>query len=298
MNDVEGLATHRRTIERLIGLLDAIRSVAEIAWRRAEQSFQPLTVYRAHLQNLFPPALDALTPEQRDLILHGDKGGRSIGVLFISSERGLCGPFNNRLVTQGLQRIRALVGQDQTIKFLCLGGRGKRLLEAAGHSLLYGKPLPSLAIPSYVDIEGVALDLLELVERGALSRLVVVHNAPVHRFQYGVTLRDLLPPAIAAPQRRHKPKRIAVKPAQDAPTLVTHLLTEYLLVELYQAVIESAISEQLARIYTMRLATENANKLLEKFTLEYNLARSQAVTQELLEIVAGYEATNKKKPKS
>ena len=295
MSDVEELATHRHTIERLIDLLDAIRSVAEIAWRRAEQSFQPLTAYRTRLQSVFPPALDALTLEQQDLILRGGKDERPIGVLFVSSERGLCGPFNDRLVTQGLQRLRALTEQNHEIRLLCLGSRGKRLLEAAGHSLLYAKPLPSLAIPSYVDIEGAALDLLELVERGAFSRLVVVHNAPVHRFQYGVMLRDLLPPAIATPQRQHKPKRVAVKPARDAPTLVTHLLTEYLLVELYQAVIESAISEQLARIYTMRLATENANKLLEKLTQEYNLARSKAVTQELLEIVAGYEATDKKR---
>lgn len=293
MSDVEELSAHRHTIERLIGLLDAIRSVAEIAWRRAEQGFQPLTVYRAHLQTVFPQALDALTPEQRDLILHGSEDGRPIGALFISSERGLCGPFNDRLIAQGLQRIRALAVQNHAIQFLCLGSRGKRLLEAAGHSFLYAKPLPSLAIPSYVDIEGVALDLLELAERGMFGRLVVVHNAPVHRFQYGVTLRDLLPPTIATPQRPLK--RVAVKPARDAPTLVTHLLTEYLLVELYQAVIESAISEQLARVYTMRLATENANKLLEKLTLEYNLARSQAVTQELLEIVAGYEATDKKR---
>ena len=294
MSDIEGLAVHRHTIERLIGLLDAIRSVAEIAWRRAEQSFQPLTVYRTHLQSVFPPALDALTQEQRDLIVHGGENERPIGVLFVSSERGLCGPFNDRLVTQGLQRLHPLAEQAHAIRFLCLGSRGKRLLEAAGHRLLYVKPLPSLAIPSYVDIEGVALDLLEFVERGAFGRLVVVHNAPVHRFQYGVMFRDLLPPALVTQQRRPS-KRGAVKPARDAPTLVTHLLTEYLLVELYQAVIESAISEQLARMYTMRLATENANKLLEKLTLEYNLARSQAVTQELLEIVAGYDATDKKR---
>jgi F-type H+-transporting ATPase subunit gamma len=75
--------------------------------------------------------------------------------------------------------------------------------------------------------------------------------------------------------------------------LLTHLLTEHLLLDLYQAVIESAMSEQLARVYTMRLATENANKLLEKLRLDYSLAQSYAVTNSLLEIVAGYEATKK-----
>jgi F-type H+-transporting ATPase subunit gamma len=73
--------------------------------------------------------------------------------------------------------------------------------------------------------------------------------------------------------------------------LIPHLLTEHLLLGLYQAVMKSAISEQLARVYTMRLATENARKLLDRLTVEYNLAATQAVTNALPEIVAGYEAT-------
>ena len=84
---------------------------------------------------------------------------------------------------------------------------------------------------------------------------------------------------------------MSVKPATDVPALVTHLLTEHLLIGLYRAVIESVISEQLARIYTMRLAVEHAEKLLETLTLDYNLARRHAETNSLLEIVTGYEAT-------
>jgi F-type H+-transporting ATPase subunit gamma len=164
------------------------------------------------------------------------------------------------------------------------------LLEAAGHQLLYAKPLPSLAVPTYVDIEEIALDLLDLCEQRAFGRLLVVHNAPVRRFQYGATVRRLLPPDLAMPERPLR-ARIVVKPADDMPALLTHLLTEHCLLGLYEAVIASAISEQLARMYTMRLATENARKLLDKLTFDYNLTRSYAVTNSLLEIVAGYTAT-------
>jgi ATP synthase F1 gamma subunit len=118
---------------------------------------------------------------------------------------------------------------------------------------------------------------------------MVVYNAPVRRFQFGVSIRTLLPPDITVPKRPQQ--RLQVKPAGDAPVLMTHLLTEYLLVELYRAVRESVISEQLARVQAMRLAGENAHKLLDELTLEYHLAQSHAVTNALLEILAGYEAT-------
>lgn len=289
MEDIEGLSARRRTIEHLIGLLDAVRSVAEIAWRRAEQRFQPLALYHTHLQTVLTHVLTALGPEERSAILHGAADGQPTGMLFVTSERGLCGPFNERLVAYGLQQVRALTAQGQDVQLLCLGNRGRRLLQAAKHPLLYTKALPSLAIPSYVEIESIALDLLALVERRTIGRLLVVHNAPVRRFQYDAMCRTLFPPAIEAPQQTRE--RVVIKPASDLPTLTTHLLTEQLLVELYQVVIESALSEQLARVYTMRLATENARKLVDKLTLDYNLARSHAVTQSLLEIVAGYDAT-------
>jgi F-type H+-transporting ATPase subunit gamma len=289
MEDVEGLATHRRTIEHLMSLLDAIRAIAEIAWRRAEQRFQPLAQYQAHLQTVLLQVLAALDPDQRQAILPDSADGQPIGVMFVTSERGLCGPFNERLVSHGLRHVRSLTDQGHTVRILCLGSRGQRLLTTRAQPPLYVKPLPSLALPSYVDIERIVVDLLDLVEQQRFGRLMVVYNAPSGRFQYGATVRPLFPPAIELPQRTAA--RVTVKPVSALPRLTTHLLTEHVLVGLYQVVIESAISEQLARVYTMRLAAENARKLVDKLTLAYNLARSHTVTQSLLEIVAGYEAT-------
>jgi F-type H+-transporting ATPase subunit gamma len=292
MENLEALAAHCRTIERLISLLEAVRSVAEMAWRRAEQGFSPLRLYSDHLQVLFRKVVTGLGPEQHQALLSAEKNALPIALLFISSERGLCGPFNDRLVAQGLQHVSKLSAQGYMVRLLCLGGRGRRLLEAKGHQLLYAKPLPSLAVPTYVDIQEIALDLLAMVEQRAFGRLLVVHNAPVRRFQYGAGVSTLLPPDLGVPERPRE--RTVIKPAHDAPGLFTHLLTEHLLVGLYQAVLESAMSEQLARVYTMRLATDNARKLLEKLRIDASVARSYAVTNSLLEIVAGYAATAKR----
>jgi F-type H+-transporting ATPase subunit gamma len=288
MENLEALAAHRTTVQRLVPLLDAIRSVAEIAWRRAERGAAPLQRYREQLRATLELIVASLDRAERDVLLGHGEG--PLAVLFISSERGLCGAFNNRLVAEGLAQMPHFVWHGQPVRVLCLGSRGQRMLEAAGQKLLYAKPLPSLSVPSYAEVETAALDLLDLVKGGAFKQLWVVHNAPVRRFQYAVTVRRLLPLDMEV----RAGGNIRVKPAGDAPRLLTHLLTEDLLVGLYQAVLESVTSEQLARIYTMRMATDSCRRLIDRLTLEYNAARRSAITDALMEIVAGYEASSRR----
>ena len=299
MDDLATLAAHRQTVSRLIPLLNAIRSVAEIARRRAEEGFQPLTLYAERLQTTLSRVALCMDEVQLRGLLAGWRDHRPLALLLVTSERGLCGPFNSRLVQAGLQEAQTRRAQGRDVRFLSLGSKGQRGLDARGESVLYGRPLPSFAVPSYVSIEQVALDLLDLLEEEAFGQLIIIHNAPVQRFQYGVSKRQVLPPEITvspAPVPGSRPGRVTVKPARDVSALVNHLLTEHLLVGLYQAVLESVISEQLARIYTMRLATENAQKLLDDLNLRYNLTQRQQVTNSLLEIVRGYGATKSTMP--
>jgi F-type H+-transporting ATPase subunit gamma len=286
MENLETLRAHRQGIQRLVPILEAVRSVAEIAWRRAEHGALPLRRYSTQVQDMFERVLRSLDDAQREAFL-GGRASSPTALVLVAAERGLVGPFNKRLVAYGLEYARTLAAEGRTVRYLCLGTRGIRLLAGAGAPVLYSRPLPSLSIPAYVDVQEMALDLVGMVEQGAFGRLIVVHNAPVQRFQYAPTTRLLLPPDVRS-DTSPRP-RVVVKPAADTPTLLTHLLTEHLLVGLYQAVLESAISEQLARIYTMRLAVDNAGKLVDRLTLAYNRARRNAITNSLLEVVSTYE---------
>jgi F-type H+-transporting ATPase subunit gamma len=155
------------------------------------------------------------------------------------------------------------------------------------HSLLYARPLPSLTVPTYVFTEGVALDLLRLIEDGRLGRLLVVANAPAGRFQYQPVTSTLLPPDL--PTVTRNPQRAEIRPPGDASALANHLLAEHFLVGLHRLVIASTVAEQLARIAAMRVATDNARRLLDRLGLESVIAERQAITSELLELAAGYE---------
>ncbi len=140
-----------------------------------------------------------------------------------------------------------------------------------------------------------ALRLLGAQEQVGSVSVTAIHNAPVKRWQYETTHRRLFPPAADA--QRPSAGATEVKPVGDAASLVVHLLTEYLLIELYRAVVESTISEQLARIATMHRAADNARRLLDELTRDYNLARHHAETNALLEILTGYQATTEALPR-
>jgi F-type H+-transporting ATPase subunit gamma len=161
------------------------------------------------------------------------------------------------------------------------------MLHAAGHHVILDAPLASLAVPQYTDVERMTLDILDLIEQHQVSRLSVLSSAPVRGFQYAVNVRQLLPPVLDGLGGRRR--SLEVKPVGDMPKLLVHLISEYLLTELYRAAIESAVSEQLARVAAMRIASDNAHRLADELTLQYNQARQRAVTQSLLEIVSGYQ---------
>ncbi|HEY1296904.1 MAG TPA: F0F1 ATP synthase subunit gamma [Chloroflexota bacterium] len=279
--DVEALAAHRRAVEATIPLLGAIQSIAEMAHREAERAGAPVKVYTTRVRerlNALVASLEAA--DRRQLLARMTGSGPSVMVV-IGSERGLCGAFNDRLVRQAVPTI----GQDTLV--VCWGRRGERLLRSTGHVVTLSAPLPSLGVPRYADIEGMTLDILELVEQRNVSRLLVLSCSPVHGFQYAASVRQVLPLPLTfadGPSRG-----VELKPPGDIVDLFVHLVSEYVLTELYDAAVESAISEQLARVAAMRLASENARNLLDDLTAQYNLARQRSVTQSLLEIVAGYQ---------
>jgi F-type H+-transporting ATPase subunit gamma len=285
--DLKALEARRRAIGALIPLLEGLRSVAELGFRRNARLVAPVDAYTEQVRSLLGQLVGSLPPEARAGFLDGSGTG-PLGLLVISAEHGLCGAFNERLVRPAVEIVQQEAQRGTGVKLFCWGSRGKRLLEAAGQRVAYSARLPSFTLATYIDVEQLALELLERMDQWALTRLSVLHNAPTRGFQYEITLRQMLPLAVAVPPVPSP--RLDVKPAPDLPALLTHLLTEYVLVGLYRAEVESAISEQLARIVTMRMAVENARRLVDDLTLQYNLTRQHAVTQSLLEIIAGYEA--------
>ena len=206
-----------------------------MAWRRTEQSLEPLVRYRRQLDAAVDQLLATREVARRWEALARSAHGRPTSLLLISSERGLCGPFNSRLVSFALDQAKSLTANGTQVQLLCLGRQGKRLLEEAGRPLLYTRSLPSLSAPGYADVEAVTLDLLGFIEEGTSGDVLAIHHVPFQRFQYRPQVTPLFPIPFRATEQRGS--RLVVRPADDLEPFMVHLLTEQLLVNLYATVL-------------------------------------------------------------
>jgi F-type H+-transporting ATPase subunit gamma len=284
--EYEELRSRQRAVRQVIPLLEAIRSVAEISFRRADARRGPLKTYSARidsrlaqLQGRFPGTF-------------GDSAGSVL--LVISSERGLCGPFNERLIAAVRDELARRRRAGEQVVLVCLGHQGQRLLESAREPVEQRWSVPFLALPSYLDIEKTVIEILDLMEDRGCQRLLVMYNQQLRRFQYQVTSRQLFPIDIGAASNDHG----EVKPPSDSSVLYTQLVTERVLIDLYHAVVESAVSENLARVAAMRLAADNARRILDDLTLAANRAHQIAETNALLEIYSGFETSSHARPEA
>jgi F-type H+-transporting ATPase subunit gamma len=282
MEDIEGLAAHRRAIEATIPLLDAMRSIAEMVFRLAQRAITPLDAYAEEVTAMLNALASTLEPAVQERIFAGMTGSGPPAVVVVGSERGLCGAFNESL----LKHAQPLLAADTLL--ICWGSRLARTAHSAGYRVDASLSLPSLRTASYAEAERMTLALLDLVDARNVSGVRIVYDAPIHGFQHSVTTEQILPPAPLV-QLAHAWPTTEVKPIEDTSTLLIQLITEHVLTKVYRVVIQSALSEQLARIAAMRLASDNAHKLLDELMTQYNLARQHAITQSLLEIVTGYE---------
>jgi F-type H+-transporting ATPase subunit gamma len=285
--DYEAIRAHQHAVQQVIPLLEAIRSVAEIAFRHAEGRLPPLARYASRLD----AELNDLTPRADDRISDTEGMSGPQLLVVVSSERGLCGAFNQRLVDRAVAELRGWRSAGEETVLVCLGRQGKRLLEATLETLAFSAPMPSFALPAYLDIERAAIAILDLMEERHCARLLVMHPAPRHRFQYEIVIRQLFPLGRGPSSGAGTAVASEVKPISDLDNLLTRLVTEHVLIDLYQAVIESAISEELARVAAMRLAKDNAERLLGQLTMDANRARQISETNALLEIISGFRAT-------
>jgi F-type H+-transporting ATPase subunit gamma len=149
--------------------------------------------------------------------------------------------------------------------------------------------------PAYADAQAIAHRVAELYVEGQIDSAVLVYNAFVSPLVQTVTEQELLP--ISADiletdeqERRDDAMRGDFIFEPEPEEILARLLPVYLETQVYRALLESAASEQGARMTAMRNASKNAGELIDTLTLQMNRARQAEITQEMLEIVAGAEA--------
>jgi F-type H+-transporting ATPase subunit gamma len=213
----------------------------------------------------------------------------TVGLIVVSSDKGMCGGFNSNIFKKVSQYIR-----ENTDKKIILTLVGKKAVDFfKTKSAIIGSQHAGVFFrPSYSDAATIGKKLLADFKSGAVDEVSIIFNEFKSTVAQ-ITRVDILLPVPPSDEetvpQNEQPQATYMLEPDDSKCLDT-LLEKYFLFQIWRAFLESYASEQGARMSAMSGATKNAGELINKFTLFYNKARQSAITTELLEVVSGAES--------
>jgi len=282
--EIEARLKNLRGIEHLIR---STRAMAAIRWRRARHRLGQAQTYAAEVERLLNIAVQypstLVVPSARVTPSPG-----MIGLIVITSDRGLCGAFNLSLVGFANDFIDREQELGHRVKIIALGRYGERFFNRSSDEVIYTHPLPLIRAISFTETREIYERIEELYQEGEFDQLYLIYNSFVSFGRYQRVEIRVLPPHLTIPPGAEVKREHII--GSDTAELQRYLLAEYLAVQIHLALVESMVSEQGARLQTMEAALNNIQDRIDGLVLEHNMARQESITQEVLEISAGAEA--------
>jgi len=217
-----------------------------------------------------------------------ERKSERVGVILISSDRGLCGGLNSNLFRKFLAQLKQWNEADTEIVMASIGSKAEGFLGRLGGNVV-GSVTHLGETPALEDLIGIVKTMLDLYDDGKIDRFYIAHNDYVNTMTQKPQVVQVLPVHTEEleEQLTHHWDYIY---EPDAKEVLDQLLTRYIESLVYQGVLENNACEQAARMVAMKSASDNAGELIDELQLVYNKARQASITQELSEIVAGAAA--------
>lgn len=276
-------------------ITSAMKLVASVKMRRATERALAARPYRDQLEAVLKRVAAAAGDEVDEPLLQPRESVRKILVVVLTSDRGLCGPFNNALLRNTWDWIaqRKAKGIEVDVRVFGRKGQGffRRVRQALVDQVLdYGRtpkmdlvrPLTTVMVGGFVD--------------GEYDEVYLVYNRFVSALVQKPTYDRVLPLSVKAQEEEGQEADGAAQTGTDyryepdAAGILSVLLPLYLQTIVLGAFLETEAGEFAARMTAMDSATRNASELIDRLTLEYNRARQAAITKEIIEIVSGAAA--------
>jgi F-type H+-transporting ATPase subunit gamma len=288
---VQVLKRRIRSVRNTRKITRALELVAAARLRSAQARIEAMRPYADRMQELMVGTAKA-SASLRGLPLLERRDVQTVGVLPLTGDRGLAGAFNSQILRRAFARERSLRADGKQVRFLVSGRKGRSSLTFRGYELARAWSGFSDR-PAYADAQWIAHALTELYTEGEVDRVVLIYNHFESALVQRVVEQDILPIPEQVLEAEGAESDVVFGDFIYEPEpeqILERLLPAYLETELFRALLESAASEQGARMTAMRNASKNAGELIDSLTLAMNRARQAEITQEILEVVAGADA--------
>jgi F-type H+-transporting ATPase subunit gamma len=282
-----------RSITNTRKLTRAMELVASARLRRAQTRIEAMRPYADRMLELMAGVSQAAGAVRLPLLERRENVER-VAIVPVTGDRGLAGAFNAQVLRRAFALLREIRAAGQEVVFYPSGKKGGSTLRF--RRLEVGQAWSGFSDrPDYRDAQAMAHALSDAYTNGDVDRVVLVYNAFVSPLVQRVTVRDVLPiPQDVLERRDEEDEQLGGSPdfiyEPEPEEILARLLPVYVETEIFRALLESAASEQGARMTAMRNASKSAGELIDSLTLAMNRARQAEITQEILEVVAGADA--------
>jgi F-type H+-transporting ATPase subunit gamma len=282
-----------RSITNTRKVTKAMELVASARLRRSQMRIEALRPYADRMLELMAGVSQAAGAVRLPLLERRENVQR-VAIVPITADRGLAGGFNAQVIRRSLTLMREATAAGQEVVWFSSGRKAAstlrfRRLEVSQSWIGFSER------PAYSDAQAMAHAIAEAYTEGKVDKVLVVYNAFVSALVQKVTVRELLPISQEVLEgsdddAEHTTGTPDFIYEPEPEEILARLLPVYVETELYRALLESAASEQGARMTAMRNASKAAGELIDSLTLAMNRARQAEITQEILEVVAGADA--------
>jgi F-type H+-transporting ATPase subunit gamma len=285
MAGAKEIRTKIASIKNTQKITKAMQMVAASKMRKAQDRMLATRPYADRIQQVISHVAQS-HPEYHHPYLV-EREAKRIGVIVISTDRGLCGGLNINLFKQAITAMKEWNAAGLEIDLTLIGSKASSFFKRMGGNIV------STAThlgdkPSIIELIGTVKVMLDAYEAGDIDRLYLVHNRFINTMSQEPEVKQLIPVAGEEDEQLKIHWDYIYEP--DSQPVMDALMIRYIESLVYQGVVENVACEMAARMVAMKSATDNAGSLIDELQLIYNKARQAAITQEISEIVSGAAA--------
>jgi F-type H+-transporting ATPase subunit gamma len=275
-----------RSVQNTRKITKAMEMVAASKMRKAQDRMRHARPYGEKIRNVAAHISHA-NPEYRHPFLLDRDTVKRVGIIIITTDKGLCGALNTNLLRMVLAQYKQWQAEGEEIEVCTLGNRGLGFMQRLGAKII-SQAVQLGDRPQMEKLIGAVKVMLDGYTSNRFDRLMLAYNRFINTMKQEPVIEQLLP---LSGERLGAPETVwdyIYEP--EARAVLDQVLTRYIEALIFQAVAENMASEQSARMVAMKAATDNAETLIDELTLIYNKNRQAGITKELSEIVGGAAA--------
>jgi F-type H+-transporting ATPase subunit gamma len=277
-----------KSVENTKKITKAMEMVAASKMRKAQDRMRAARPYSGKIRNI-TANLSQANPEYKHPFLVKRDNAKAVGIIVVTTDKGLCGGMNTNVLRLVTSKMRELEGQGKKVEAVAIGNKGLGFLNRIGAKVV-AQAVQLGDTPHLDHLIGPVKALLDAYLEGRLDAVYLFYTNFINTMKQEPMLDQLLPLSSERMQADKGAPSWDYIYEPDPQTVIDELLMRYVEALIYQAVAENMASEQSARMVAMKAASDNAGNVIGELKLVYNKTRQAAITKELSEIVAGAAA--------